>query len=125
MFSSNRILRLRRKIAGRVIQGIGGRLFGFRRVLIGNGLLTAVSLLACAFIWPATPVPVVVAIALRIAAILRHDSSGTPTIADFHLAFVLVSVVALIAVLDFLKLDPDAGAVVSGRQRSFYWQTSD
>lgn len=147
------------------------RLFGFRRVLIGNGLLTALSLFACSFLMPTTPVPVMVAIlffgglcrsmqftslntlgfadipprqmsaattfasmvqqmtmgmgvaagaiALRIAAILRHDSSGTPTIADFHLAFVLVSGVALISVLDFLKLDADAGAVVSGHQRSF------
>ena len=40
-------------------------------------------------------------------------------VADFHLAFVLVSGVALISVLDFLKLDADAGAVVSGHQRSF------
>jgi Major Facilitator Superfamily len=147
------------------------RLFGFRRILIGNGLLTALSLLACAFLWPTTPVPVILAIlffgglcrfmqftslntlgfadipprrmsaattfasmiqqmtmgmgvaagaiALRVAAKLRNDSSGTPTIPDFHLAFVLVSAVALISVLDFLKLDADAGAVVSGHQRFF------
>jgi MFS family permease len=33
--------------------------------------------------------------------------------------FVLISVVALISVADFLKLDADAGAIVSGHLRSF------
>jgi len=146
------------------------RLFGFRRVLIWNGLLTTLSLLACAFLTPATPVPAIVAIlffgglcrsmqftslntlgfadipqeqmsaattfasmiqqmtmgmgiaagaiALRIAAIVHHGSANSPSIPDFHLAFVLISVFALISVADFLKLDADAGAVVSGHQRS-------
>jgi hypothetical protein len=58
------------------------------------------------------------AIALRIAAIVHHGSANSPSIQDFHLAFVLISVVALISVADFLKLDADAGAVVSGHQRS-------
>jgi hypothetical protein len=31
-------------------------------VLIGNGLLTALSLFACSFLMPTTPVPVMVAI---------------------------------------------------------------
>jgi EmrB/QacA subfamily drug resistance transporter len=147
------------------------RFFGFRRVLIGNGLLVTLSLFACAFLTPATPVPVIVAIlffgglcrsmqftslntlgfadipaaqmsaattfasmiqqmtmgmgvaagaiALRVAAIVHHGSAASPTIADFHLAFVLISVVALISVADFLKLDADAGAIVSGHLRSF------
>ncbi len=142
------------------------RRFGFRRVLIGNGLLTAASLFACAFLSPTLPVPIIIAvlffgglcrsmqftslntlgfadvppnqmsaattfasmvqqmtmgmgvaagaIALRVAALLRHDSASNPTIADFHLAFVLVGLIALISVLDFLKLDRAAGAVVSG-----------
>ncbi len=146
------------------------RLFGFRRVLIGNGLLVTLSLFACAFLTPTTPVPLIVAIlffgglcrslqftslntlgfadipgtqmsaattfasmiqqmtmgmgvaagaiALRVAGLIHHGSSGSPTIADFHLAFVLISVVALVSISDFLKLDPDAGAVVSGHQRS-------
>jgi EmrB/QacA subfamily drug resistance transporter len=146
------------------------RRFGFRRVLIFNGLLTAVSLFACAFLSPATPTPVIVAvlffgglcrsmqftslttlgfadvppgqmsaattfasmvqqmtmgmgvaagaIALRIAALLRHGSASNPTIPDFHLAFVLIGLIALVSVLDFLKLDAAAGAVVSGHQHS-------
>jgi hypothetical protein len=109
--------------------------FGFRRVLIGNGLLTALSLLACAFLTPRTPAPVIVAIlffgalcrsmqftslttlgfadippeqmsaattfasmiqqmtmgmgvaagaiALRVAAIVHHGSSSSPSIAAF------------------------------------------
>ena len=145
------------------------RRFGFRRVLIGNGLLTAISLFACAFLSPALPTPVIVAIlffgglcrsmqftslntlgfadippaqmsaattfaimvqqmtmgmgvavgaiALRIAALLRHGSASNPTIPDFHLAFVLVGLIALVSVLDFLKLDAAAGAVVSGHAR--------
>ena len=145
------------------------RRFGFRRVLIGNGLLTAFSLFACAFLSPALPTPVIVAIlffgglcrsmqftslntlgfadippaqmsaattfaimvqqmtmgmgvavgaiALRIAALLRHGSASNPTTPDFHLAFVLVGLIALVSVLDFLKLDAAAGAVVSGHAR--------
>jgi hypothetical protein len=34
----------------------------------------------------------------------------------------LISIVALISVADFLKLDPDAGAVVSGHQRRSFAQ---
>jgi EmrB/QacA subfamily drug resistance transporter len=142
------------------------RRFGFRKVLIGNGLLTAVSLFACTFLSPTLPTPVILAIlffgglcrsmqftslntlgfadippsqmsaattfasmvqqmtmgmgvaagaiALRIAALLRHGSASHPTIPDFHLAFVLIGLIALVSVLDFLKLDAAAGAVVSG-----------
>jgi hypothetical protein len=138
-------------------------------VLIGNGLLTALSLFACALLSPEIPTPVIVAIlffgglcrsmqftslstlgfadippaqmsaattfaimvqqmtmgmgvavgaiALRIAALLRHGSATHPTIPDFHLAFVLVGMIALISVLDFLKLEATAGAVVSGHAR--------
>jgi hypothetical protein len=57
------------------------------------------------------------AIALRIAALLRHGSASNPTIPDFHLAFVLVGLIALVSVLDFLKLDAAAGAVVSGHHK--------
>lgn len=49
---------------------------------------------------------------------MHHGSANSPSIPDFHLAFVLISVFALISVADFLKLDADAGAVVSGHQRS-------
>jgi EmrB/QacA subfamily drug resistance transporter len=144
------------------------RQFGFRKVLIFNGLLTAISLFACALLSPELPTPLILlvlffgglcrsmqftslntlgfadippgqmssattfasmvqqmtmgmgvaagAIALRIAALLRHGSAANPTIPDFHLAFILVGLVALVSVLDFLQLDADAGAVVSGHQ---------
>jgi hypothetical protein len=142
------------------------RHFGFRRVLIGNGLLTAISLFAYALLSPTMPTPVIVAIlffgglcrsmqftslntlgfadiatgqmsaattfasmvqqmtmgmgvaagaiALRIAELLRHGSASNPTIPDFHLAFIFIGLIALISVLDFVKLDKAAGAVVSG-----------
>ncbi|MBV8378547.1 MAG: MFS transporter, partial [Verrucomicrobia bacterium] len=145
------------------------RRFGFRRVLIGNGILTALSLFACAFLSPMMPTPLIVAvlffgglcrsmqftslvtlgfadvpssqmsaattfasmvqqmtmgmgvaagaIALRIAALLRHGSASHPTIPDFHLAFGLIGLVALVSVLDFLQLDTSAGAVVSGHSQ--------
>jgi EmrB/QacA subfamily drug resistance transporter len=144
------------------------RQFGFRKVLIFNGLLTAISLFACALLSPELPTPLILlvlffgglcrsmqftslntlgfadippgqmssattfasmvqqmtmgmgvaagAIALRIAALLRHGSAANPTIPDFHLAFILVGLVALVSVLDFLQLDADAGAVVSGHR---------
>ena len=38
------------------------RRFGFRRVLLVNGVLTAVSVALCATFSPATPIPVIVAI---------------------------------------------------------------
>jgi MFS family permease len=146
------------------------RRFGFRRVLIVNGVLTAVSLFACAFLSPTMPTPILFAvlffgglcrsmqftslntlgfadipagqmsaattfasmvqqmtmgmgvaagaIALRIAALLRHGSPSKPTIPDFHLAFVLIGLIALVSVIDFLKLDAAAGAVVSGHEHS-------
>jgi len=145
------------------------RHFGFRRVLIGNGLLTALSLFACALLSPAMPTPIISAIlffgglcrsmqftslntlgfadvppgqmsaattfasmvqqmtmgmgvaagaiALRMAALLHHGSASDPTIPDFHLAFLLIGLIALVSVLDFLKLDATAGAVVSGHSQ--------
>jgi hypothetical protein len=54
------------------------------------------------------------AVTLRVAAWLRGGSSSSPTIADFHLAFGMVSVVAVLAVVDCLGLDRNAGAEVSG-----------
>jgi EmrB/QacA subfamily drug resistance transporter len=144
------------------------RHFGFRRVLIVNGLLTAVSLFACSFLSPETPRMVIVAvlffgglcrsmqftslntlgfsdippshmsstttfysmvtqltmgmgiaagaIALRIAALLRGDSTGTPSLMDFHVSFGIIAAIAIVSVIDFLKLQADAGSGVSGRK---------
>ena len=144
------------------------RRFGFRSVLIVNGILTAILMLGCAALTPHTPRIVILAvlfvnglcrsmqftslstiafadipksqlssatsfssmvtqlsmgtgvaagaIALRFAAILNKHSGGIPTIADFHVAFILVSILTLLAVIDCFTLDPDSGAEVSGHR---------
>jgi EmrB/QacA subfamily drug resistance transporter len=144
------------------------RRFGFRSVLIVNGILTAVLMLGCALLTPETPRFVILAvlfvnglcrsmqftslstiafadipksqlssatsfssmvtqlsmgtgvaagaIALRFAALLNRNPSGTPSVADFHVAFVLVSILTLLAVIDCFTLDPAAGAEVSGHR---------
>jgi EmrB/QacA subfamily drug resistance transporter len=147
------------------------RRFGFRSVLIVNGILTALLMLGCALLTPHTPRFVILAvlfvnglcrsmqftslstiafadvpksqlssatsfssmvtqlsmgtgvaagaIALRFAAALNGNPSGTPSIADFHVAFVLVSILTLLAVMDCFTLEPQAGAEVSGHRVSY------
>jgi hypothetical protein len=57
------------------------------------------------------------AVTLRLAAWLHGGPSSVPTIMDFHLAFEMVSIVAVLAVADCLSLDRNAGAEVSGHAR--------
>jgi MFS family permease len=52
------------------------------------------------------------AIALRVAALFTGHV-GAPTVAQFHIAFVFVAILAATAVLDCLPLHPHAGAEVS------------
>ena len=144
------------------------RKFGFKSVLIANGVITAVLLLACGLLAPQTPKLVIVAVlflhglsrsmqftsistlafvdipkrligsatsfsavtqqmsmgmgvavgavALRAGAWIRGHSGGLPTLMDFHIAFGLVAVLALLAILDCLSLDPRAGSEVSGHR---------
>jgi MFS family permease len=144
------------------------RRFGFRNVLIVNGILTALVILGCAALAPHTPRIAILsvlfvnglcrsmqftslstiafadipksqlssatsfssmvtqlsmgtgvaagAIALRFAALLNKNPSGTPSVADFHVAFVLVSALTLLAVIDCFTLDPESGAEVSGHR---------
>jgi len=56
------------------------------------------------------------AVTLRIGMWVHGGISATPSTTDFHLAFILVSVIALIAAVDCARLDPHAGAEVSGRK---------
>jgi EmrB/QacA subfamily drug resistance transporter len=56
------------------------------------------------------------AIALRLAGYLTGNSTGGPTTKEFHVAFLLVAVLSVLATLDCFLLDPDAGAAVSGHQ---------
>ena len=140
------------------------RRFGFRRVLIGNGIISALSITLCATFWPTTPHAVILAVLLvsgffrslqytslntvayaeigtaRMSAatsaasmmqqlsnglgvafgalmlqIARHWS-GALTITDFHATFGCAGLVALAAVMIFLRLDPAAGAEISGHR---------
>jgi len=56
------------------------------------------------------------AIALRLAGYLTGNSVGAPTTKEFHVAFLLVAVLSVLATLDCFILDRDAGAAVSGHQ---------
>ena len=143
--------------------------FGFRRVLVVNGLITAALIGSFGLLTPNTPKALMIvllfahglsrsmqftsistlafvdipqsqmssansfftvmtqmsmgmgvavgAVTLRLAAWLHGGPSSAPTIADFHLAFGMVSIVAVLAVADCLSLDRHAGAEVSGHAR--------
>ena len=56
------------------------------------------------------------AIFLRVAGLLDGNAHGTPTTRDFHLAFVFVAALTVLATLDCFTLDRDAGADVSGHR---------
>ncbi|HEV2523466.1 MAG TPA: MFS transporter [Candidatus Acidoferrales bacterium] len=58
------------------------------------------------------------AIALRVAGFLDGNSTGSPLTKEFHIAFLLVAILAVIATLDCFALEPDAGAAVSGHRLS-------
>ena len=58
------------------------------------------------------------AIALRIAGSLDGNSAGAPTTKEFHIAFLLVALLSIVATLDCFLLAPDAGATVSGHRLS-------
>jgi hypothetical protein len=53
------------------------------------------------------------AVVLHGAALL-HGRATTLMVADFHLAFFLVGAIALVGIADCFKLEPEAGAIVSG-----------
>ena len=56
------------------------------------------------------------AVALRLAAFRHPDDPTTLSIGDFHLAFALIGLVALVGLYDCVSLAPEAGAEVSGHQ---------
>jgi hypothetical protein len=57
------------------------------------------------------------AVTLRLAMWVHGETSATPGIRDFHLAFALVSVLAALAIVDCIGLESHAGAEVSGHLR--------
>jgi EmrB/QacA subfamily drug resistance transporter len=135
--------------------------FGFRKVLLVNGLLNALVIFACAVISPETPVPAIMgllfvsgltrsmqfttlatiafadvppermsgantlsniaqplgmalgiaaaALALRSAALLFPATNAAISLPQFHFAFIVIGVIALIAVGDIMGLAPEAG----------------
>jgi len=148
------------------------RRFGFRSVMVTNGVIVAILIALCAVLSPQTPRIIIIAvlfvnglarsmqftslttltyvdiakpqmssatsfssmlvqmamgmgvavgaIALRAAALLKRQPPGIPTLGDFHIAFVLVGILAAVAVIDCFTLAPDAGAVVSGHRPAGY-----
>ena len=144
------------------------RRFGFRNVLITNGTLAALSIVAYSFLTASMPRVLMVAVlflgglcrsmqftslttlafadipaekmtrantflstvqqmsmgmgvgvgavALHAAALMHGRAVTALTVADFHLAFFMVGAIALAAIVDCFKLEPDAGAIVSGHQ---------
>jgi MFS family permease len=56
------------------------------------------------------------AIALRLAGFLDGHASATPSTKEFHIAFLLVAILCIVATLDCFLLAPDSGAAVSGHR---------
>ena len=144
------------------------RRFGFRTILIGNGLLAAVAVAACALILPTTPLAITLAIlfiggvarsvqltaintiafadvsaermsgantlftmvqqislgmgvavsvlALRMVQALYGTSGQHLTSRDFHWAFLIAGLLAVMATIDAFALDARTGDHVSGRR---------
>jgi EmrB/QacA subfamily drug resistance transporter len=145
------------------------RRYGFRRLIIVNGILTAGSVALCATLGPSTsPVLIVTvlffhgalrsleftclttlayteippermsrangflsavmqlsmgmgvavgAVTLRIVAHLHGHTAANPQLRDFHIAILIISLLALAPVFDSLSLDPSAGAATSGHNQ--------
>jgi hypothetical protein len=53
------------------------------------------------------------AILLRVAGLLDGNAHGNPTTKEFHIAFVMVAALTLLATIDCFTLDRNAGAAIS------------
>jgi hypothetical protein len=53
------------------------------------------------------------ALILRASTYIHGHLGAIPTIADFHLAFILVAVLAAFAIIDVIKLPHDAAHAIS------------
>jgi len=147
-----------------VIQAL--RRFGFRKIILVNGVINSISIALCATLYPSTPAILIAAvlffhgasrsleftcmttlayteiphnrmsrangflstvmqlsmgigiavgaISLRLISHVHGHSAATPQLRDFHLAFLLMAVVALGPVFDALGLPRNAGATTSG-----------
>jgi len=101
-------------VVTRVVQGIGGAMMVpvGRLVVLRNAqkenLLNAVAYIT----WPGLVAPV---LGPPVGGFITTYATWRWI---FFLNVLLISIVALISIADFLKLDVDAGAFVSGHQRS-------
>lgn len=144
------------------------RRWGFRRVLLVNGLLVALGFVACAFLSPTVSMPAIMAvlffsgmcrsmqftclntisfgdipsdrmngastlssiffqmstglgvafgaIVLQAANVLYSAGASTPTLADFRIAFIVMALISVLALIDVVPLPAEAGAQVSGHR---------
>jgi MFS family permease len=53
------------------------------------------------------------AVTLQMSSLI-HGGHSTLTVSDFHLAFVMIAIVSMGSIYDSVRLDPKAGAVVTG-----------
>jgi EmrB/QacA subfamily drug resistance transporter len=141
------------------------RRFGFRRVLVGNGLLNVVTIGACALVGPATPIPAIAAIlflggmtrsmqftafnSIAFADVPDEEMNAANTLfstafqlamglgvalgaiawrigerlvdnpaeAPFRVAFLIVAAVALLGIVDSVRLATGAGESVLAAKR--------
>jgi len=56
------------------------------------------------------------AIVLHLAALSHPATAASYTVSDFHVAFVVVAALGVLAAVNFARLAPDAGHTVSGRR---------
>jgi hydrogenase/urease accessory protein HupE len=56
------------------------------------------------------------AILLRVAGLLDGNAHGSPTTKEFHIAFVFVATLTILATLDCFTLEREAGSDVSGHR---------
>jgi len=112
--------------------------YGFRRILLANGLtrslqFSALNSLAFADVPPEhmsttnTLANVLqqltlglgitaAAAAVHLAALLHREAVGGPTLTDFRIAIVAAAIVTAVSTLDALALSQDAGSLVSGHR---------
>jgi hypothetical protein len=58
------------------------------------------------------------AIVLQAANVLYSSGANTPTLADFRIAFIVMALISVLALIDVVPLPAEAGAQVSGHRSS-------
>jgi hypothetical protein len=55
------------------------------------------------------------ALAVRAGSGIDHTHSSTPSLADFHIAFLVVAAIGTISLIDVIRLPADAGRAITQR----------